>query len=141
MPTIKHWVYAARPKTLSAALIPVVCASALAAAEGHFKWQPALLCVLFAALMQIAANFINDLYDFLKGTDRDDRLGPDRACAKGWIAPREMRRGIAVMLTLACACGLCLLFVTVLLFFCVLFFSLTLLLSLTALLFCALGLF
>ncbi len=109
MPTIKHWIYAARPKTLSAALIPVVCATALAAAEGHFRWQPALLCMLFAALMQIAANFINDLYDFLKGTDRDDRLGPDRACAKGWIAPKQMRRGIGVMLVMACCCGLCLL--------------------------------
>lgn len=107
--TLKHWIYAARPKTLSAALIPVVTATALAAAEGGFALRPALLCCLFAALMQIAANFINDLFDFLKGTDRDDRLGPERACAKGWITPRAMKRGIAVVLVLACAAGLALL--------------------------------
>lgn len=109
MPKLKYWLYAARPKTLSAALIPVVCASALAAADSTFHWKPALFCCLFAALMQVAANFINDLYDFLKGTDREDRLGPDRACAQGWISPTEMKRGIAFTLTAACLAGLCLL--------------------------------
>ena len=109
MQKLKHWLFAARPKTLSAALIPVVCATALAAAEGHFSWRPALLCALFAALMQIAANFINDLYDFLRGTDREDRLGPERACAQGWISPREMKWGIAITLVAACTVGLCLL--------------------------------
>lgn len=109
MQKLKYWLFAARPKTLSAALIPVVCATALAAAEGHFSWRPALLCALFAALMQIAANFINDLYDFLRGTDREDRLGPERACAQGWISPREMKWGIAITLVAACAVGLCLL--------------------------------
>lgn len=109
MQKLKYWLFAARPKTLSAALIPVVCATALAAAEGHFSWRPALLCALFAALMQIAANFINDLYDFLRDTDREDRLGPERACAQGWISPREMKWGIAITLMAACAVGLCLL--------------------------------
>lgn len=109
MQKIKYWLFAARPKTLSAALIPVVCATALAAAEDHFSWRPALLCALFAALMQIAANFINDLYDFLRGTDREDRLGPERACAQGWISPREMKWGIAITLMAACTVGLCLL--------------------------------
>lgn len=109
MQKLKYWLFAARPKTLSAALIPVVCATALAAAEDHFSWRPALLCALFAALMQIAANFINDLYDFLRGTDREDRLGPERACAQGWISPREMKWGIAITLVAACTVGLCLL--------------------------------
>lgn len=109
MQKLKYWLFAARPKTLSAALIPVVCATALAAAEDHFSWRPALLCALFAALMQIAANFINDLYDFLRGTDREDRLGPERACAQGWISPREMKWGIAITLMAACTVGLCLL--------------------------------
>lgn len=49
--------------------------TALAAMDGRFHWLPALICCLFASLMQIAANFINDLFDFLKGTDREDRLG------------------------------------------------------------------
>lgn len=105
----KAWILAARPKTLSAALIPVVLASALAASQGKFSLTPAMLCVLFATFMQIAANFINDLFDFLKKTDRDDRLGPERACQQGWITPRAMRWGIAATLAIACAAGLCLL--------------------------------
>ena len=100
---------AARPKTLPAALIPVVTATALAAAEGSFRLWAALLCVAFALMMQVAANFINDLYDYLKGTDREDRLGPERVCAQGWISPRAMRVGIVVTVVLACAVGLCLL--------------------------------
>lgn len=102
---MNHWILAARPKTLAAALIPVTTATALAFAEGHGQWIPALLCCLFAALMQVTANFINDLFDFTRGSDRDDRLGPERACAQGWITPRAMKRGIAVVLILACAAG------------------------------------
>ena len=64
---------------------PVMIGTSLAFADGQFKIVPALLCMLFACGMQIAANFINDLFDFLKGTDRTDRLGPERACAQGWI--------------------------------------------------------
>lgn len=103
------WWLAARPKTLTAALIPVVTATALAFAEGHGNLVPALLCMLFASLMQIAANFINDLYDFRKGADRSDRLGPERACAQGWITPRAMERGIFITLAAACTAGLFLL--------------------------------
>lgn len=107
--SLKYWFLAARPKTLSAALIPVVTATALAYAEGKGQWLPALLCALFAAIMQVAANFINDLYDFRRGSDRSDRLGPERACAQGWISPVAMWRGIVVSLVLACAVGCCLL--------------------------------
>ena len=82
------WFLAARPKTLTGAIIPVLLGSALAFSDGQFKTAPALLCALFACGMQIAANFINDLFDFQKGTDRrEDRLGPQRACAEGWITP------------------------------------------------------
>lgn len=102
---LKYWILAARPKTLTAALIPVLTATALAYSEGHGRWQPALLCCLFAAIMQIAANFINDLFDYRKGTDREDRLGPERACAQGWITPQAMTRGIVITLILACAVG------------------------------------
>ena len=102
----RAWLLAARPKTLSAALIPVVTSSALAFASGLFRLLPVLGCMLFAALMQIAANFINDLFDFLKGTDGEERLGPERACAQGWISPSSMKRGIALMLVLAAIVGL-----------------------------------
>ena len=107
--SVRAWALASRPKTLSAALIPVLAATALAHAKEGFAWRPALLCVLFASLMQVAANFINDLYDYLKGADRSDRLGPERACAQGWISPRAMRWGIFVTLAAACAAGMALL--------------------------------
>lgn len=103
------WILAARPKTLTAAWIPVIMASSLAYADGVMKWKPALLCLIFAALMQIAANFINDLIDFQKGTDRSDRLGPERACAMGWITPTAMKVGIVITLLVACSVGLLLL--------------------------------
>ena len=105
----KAWLLASRPKTLTAACIPVASASALAWSDGKLKADAMFVCLLFACLMQVAANFINDLYDFLKGSDRSDRLGPERACAQGWISVRAMKAGIVVVLTLACSCGLLLL--------------------------------
>ena len=107
---LKAWFLAARPKTLSAALIPVAVATALAYANDAAQWEPALLCALFAMLMQVASNFINDLYDYKKGTDSAERLGPKRACAQGWIPPTAMRNGIMITLILACSVGACLLF-------------------------------
>lgn len=104
----KAWFLAARPKTLSGALIPVVMACALAWRDGTFRRVPAMYCVIFAILMQIAANFINDLYDFKRGTDGSSRLGPERACAQGWISERSMRRGIALVLAMACFFGVAL---------------------------------
>ncbi len=103
---MKKWILAARPKTLTGAMIPVILGSALAFHDGAMKWLLVLCCALFAGFMQIAANMINDLYDFQKGTDREDRLGPERACAQGWITPKAMRRGIAMVLCLASMAGL-----------------------------------
>lgn len=102
----RAWFLATRPKTLSGALVPVVAATALAFANGKSSWATAFLCMAFAAIMQIAANFINDLYDFIKGTDGADRLGPERACAQGWIKPDAMRQGIAVSIAMAVIVGL-----------------------------------
>ena len=108
--SVRAWMLAARPKTLTGAVIPVLIGSALAFSDGSFHAIPAILCALFACGMQIAANFINDLYDYLKGTDREDRLGPERACAQGWISPQAMKVGIAVSIMLSCLCGCGLLF-------------------------------
>jgi len=108
--SVKAWVLASRPKTLTGALIPVIVGSALAFTDGQFVWLPALICATFAGLMQIAANLINDLFDYLKGTDREDRLGPERACAQGWITPGAMKKGILFTVALACLIGSSLLF-------------------------------
>ena len=100
------WLLAARPKTLTGAIIPVLIGTSLAFADGQFQIIPALLCFLFACGMQIAANFINDLFDYLKASDREDRLGPERACAQGWITPGAMKWGIGVTVVLSCIIGL-----------------------------------
>ena len=104
--SLNAWFLAIRPKTLTGAVIPVMMGTSLALHDATVSWLPALGCLLFACAMQVAANFINDLYDFLKGTDRADRLGPERACAQGWITPEAMKAGIGVTLLLAAAAGL-----------------------------------
>ena len=104
--SLQAWVLAARPKTLSGAAVPVMIGLALAISDGHFRDIPALLCFLFAFLMQIDANFINDYYDCKKGLDNGERLGPKRACTEGWITMPAMRKGIAVTTVLSCLTGL-----------------------------------
>jgi 1,4-dihydroxy-2-naphthoate octaprenyltransferase len=111
MPTIKKnaieaWLLASRPKTLAAGTVPVLVASALAAHLGYFSFVPALLCLIFALLAQIASNFSNDYFDYVRKTDNEDRLGPARAVASGWIDPKNMLIGIAVTIVIACAFGL-----------------------------------
>lgn len=106
----KAWLLAARPKTLPAALLPVGCGLMLAVrdlgADDVFLLLPAVLCILFAVILQIAANYINDYFDYLNGIDGEHRTGPGRACAQGWITPWAMRMGIGVTVVLACLCGL-----------------------------------
>ena len=110
----KAWLLAARPKTLSGAAVPVVIALALAWADASaarpFQWIPAVLCLLFAFIMQIDANFVNDYFDFMKGTDDETRLGPRRACASGWVTASAMRRAMALTTILGCCLGLPLVF-------------------------------
>ena len=112
--SFKAWLLAARPKTLAGAAVPVMIGLALAIADAHFSFfifhfsfPPALLCFLFAFIMQIDANFINDLFDYLKGTDdRETRLGPERACAQGWVSIERMKQAIAITTIVACLVGL-----------------------------------
>jgi len=104
------WIEAARPKTLTASVSPIVVACALAYRDGVFKLVPALLCLSVALFAQIASNFANDYFDFKKGADKKDRLGPERAVASGWITPKAMLAATFITLGLACLCGCMLLF-------------------------------
>jgi 1,4-dihydroxy-2-naphthoate octaprenyltransferase len=104
--SLQAWILAARPKTLAAAMAPVIIGSSLAFFYHSFQWIPALICLIFAVLMQIAANLINDLFDCLKGTDGEDRLGPLRAMAQGWISFSAMKKGIVLVVASACLIGL-----------------------------------
>lgn len=106
----KAWLLASRPKTLAAGSVPVIVSTSLAIHYGHFKLIPAILCLLFALLSQIASNFSNDYFDFKKNTDNETRLGPPRAVSSGWIKPETMLTGIFVTIALACITGFGLVF-------------------------------
>ena len=109
--SIGAWLLAARPKTLTGAAVPVMMGLSQAWVDCHqegrtFHWLAALLCVFFAFVMQVNANFVNDFFDFRKGTDDDSRLGPRRACAQGWVTSEAMSRAILFTTVIACAIGL-----------------------------------
>lgn len=103
---LKYWFLAARPKTLPAAVAPVIAGSALAWKHEVFNWLPALLCMCFALFIQIATNFANDYFDYQKGTDNENRKGPKRAVAQGWISPKGMLIGTIAVLFLAFLAGI-----------------------------------
>lgn len=104
----KAWMLAARPKTLTGAAVPVMIGLALTINYklSTFNFIPAVLCLLFAFLMQIDANFINDYFDWKDGLDDEHRLGPRRACQQGWVTPKAMRWAIAMTTMTACLVGL-----------------------------------
>jgi 1,4-dihydroxy-2-naphthoate octaprenyltransferase len=102
----KAWILAARPRTLPAAVVPVVVGSALADFLGGFRWEPALLCGAFAVLVQIGTNYANDYFDWKQGADTPDRVGPTRAVASGLVAPATMRAAAFAVLGIAFATGL-----------------------------------
>ncbi len=104
--SLSAWILAVRPYSLGNSVILVVIASALAHTDGSFRAVPALLCLLFAVLMQCTANLVNDLYDFRKGADRPERLGPDRAFAKGFVTLPAMKGAIAAFTAASCAVGI-----------------------------------
>lgn len=104
----KAWFLACRPKTLTGAIVPVAIALALAWRDNSnlFEFFPAVLCLAFACMMQIDANLVNDYYDCLKGIDSDDRLGPERACAQGWITMSAMKKALMIVTMISAAIGL-----------------------------------
>jgi 1,4-dihydroxy-2-naphthoate polyprenyltransferase len=111
--SFRAWVLASRPKTLAGAMVPVAIGIALAVKDSGFRIDcvPALLCLLFALLMQVDANFVNDYFDWRHGNDDEaSRLGPLRACSMGWITPRAMLIALFVTTGVACAVGIPLIF-------------------------------
>jgi len=102
----RHWVLAARPKTLPAAVAPVVVGTAVAIHEGGFHALSAVMALLTALLLQIAANFANDALDFKKGADTEERLGPTRVIASGLLTPRAVLIATGVTLALSVITGL-----------------------------------
>ncbi len=100
------WILAARPKTLPAAAAPVVVGTAVAIGEQVFRPGPALVALLGALLLQIGANFANDLFDYQKGADTSGRLGPLRVTQAGLLTPHQVLVGMGVTFGLAALAGL-----------------------------------
>ncbi len=101
----KYWLQAARPQTLIASLIPILPVSMLCFKSYTFS-PPVFFCTIFSAIfIQIMTNFINDLYDFKKGADRPDRVGPNRVIQKGFLSEKEITNGIYMLLLLSVLLG------------------------------------
>jgi 1,4-dihydroxy-2-naphthoate octaprenyltransferase len=100
------WIEAARPKTLPAAVVPVVVGTACARGAGDIAWGPALAALAGAIAIQIGTNFANDAFDAEKGADGPDRLGPRRAVAAGLITGAAMKRAMIGAFAVAVAIGL-----------------------------------
>ena len=103
------WVEAARPRTLPAAVAPVVAATGLAWQDDSFVAPAALACLGFALLIQIGTNFANDYFDFVKGADTAEGGGPRRAVAAGLVSARTMRGAMIATFLAAFLVGLTLL--------------------------------
>jgi 1,4-dihydroxy-2-naphthoate octaprenyltransferase len=100
------WILASRPRTLPAAAAGVVMGAALAWRDGFFRFDAALVCLLTALLLQIGSNLANDVFDYERGTDTAERLGPTRVTQAGILSPRDVKIGMAVVLGLAALLGL-----------------------------------
>ena len=105
------WILAARPKTLYAAVTPVIVGAAIAYSQKEFNFFTSVLALICSLLIQIGANFSNDLQDFLKGSDTDERVGPTRALSAGWVSRKQMERAIFIVNLIAFLIGLYLTYV------------------------------
>jgi 1,4-dihydroxy-2-naphthoate octaprenyltransferase len=102
---VRVWWLAARPKTLPAGIVPVLVGSVIAYDHGGFH-LPAFLAALFGSIMiQIGTNFANDLFDYLKQTDTNDRIGPLRVTQAGLATPRQMALATMIVFSLAVLAG------------------------------------
>lgn len=93
---MKHWVEAARVRTLPLSVSGIIVGSFYAMSQGMFNWNIVIFALLTTLGLQILSNFANDYGDGVKGTDNDDRVGPKRAVQSGVISPAEMKRAIII---------------------------------------------
>lgn len=102
---IRAWLLATRPKTLIASVAPVIAGTGLAIYHGVFAFLPALAALLGAICIQIGTNIGNDYYDFVRGGDTEDRVGPVRVTQAGILPPKIVRAGMLAALGLAIVLG------------------------------------
>lgn len=104
----KIWLEAIRLRTLPVSLSGVLMAIGITVWQNHFKWIPAILCIIFAIMAQVVSNLANEYYDYLRGTDKKGRVGPRRGVTEGDIKPKTLRNVTYITLAAAClvGCGL-----------------------------------
>lgn len=105
------WLMAMRPRTLPVSVGPVLVGTSVAFVEGRVRFGPALAAALGALLLQVGSNFANDVFDFEKGADTEDRIGPPRATQLGLLPASALKRGMVAIFGLAMAVGLYLSFI------------------------------
>ncbi len=108
---VRTWMLAARPPTLTAAAVPVLVGTAAAIHVGDFSLGVFVAALVAALLIQVGTNFANDVFDFERGTDTDERLGPPRVTQTGLLTPRDVRLGMAAAFGGAALIGLYLAYV------------------------------
>lgn len=100
------WCLAIRPKTLPASVAGVITGAGIAIAYGHFQLLPSLAALGVGLLLQIASNLANDVFDYEKGTDTAERLGPIRVTQAGILTPAEVKKGLGISIFLALLLGI-----------------------------------
>lgn len=103
---IKSWIMAARPKTLSAAIVPIVATVGLVQSKGYLiEWWIVIFALLSSFCIQIGTNFVNDAMDFKKGADTEDRIGPQRMTQKGVFTFKQVMVMATLFFIIAIAFG------------------------------------
>lgn len=108
---VDAWIIASRPRTLLAAVVPIVVGTSIAIYTRSFHPVAAFIALCCSILIQVGTNFVNDLYDFLRGTDKKERPGPQRAIASGILTHREMNIGIYLTFGLSFILGMFLVYI------------------------------
>ena len=112
MTTFKAWISAFRLRTLPLALAGIILGSFLAASHHKHQWSITWMAILTATLLQVLSNLANDYGDFTKGTDNDDRVGPERAMQSGAINRSQMKGALILFSLLSLLSGLILLWLS-----------------------------
>ncbi|RMF56518.1 MAG: 1,4-dihydroxy-2-naphthoate octaprenyltransferase, partial [Calditrichaeota bacterium] len=102
----KVWLMASRPRTLGAAIAPVLMGLSMAYADMGLHMPSAIATLICALLIQIGTNFANDYYDFVQGADTGERLGPTRATQAGLVTPQAMKKAFIMVFSVAFLIGL-----------------------------------
>lgn len=109
---MKYWIQAARLRTLPLSLSGIIMGSFLAASKNMFRWDICVLALLTTIGFQVLSNFANDYGDGVKGTDNENRIGPERALQSGAITPKQMLKGIYITIALTMIVALLLIYVS-----------------------------